>query len=213
MHTLFSSMGEHKLISILRGLSLEETLHTSIALQEGGIHFIEVTFDQRSSDLDTYHAISALRKELPSIHIGAGTVVTSRQLELAHNAGAEFIISPNTDTDIIKQTKKLGMLSMPGAMTPSEIITAYTAGADIVKVFPSDSLGLKYIKALKAPINHIPLAAVGGVSLNNIQDFFKLGVYCVGIGSNIADADAIHAGKYDIIRNLARSYVEKAKTL
>lgn len=213
MHNLFSSIGDYKLITILRGFSLEETVNTGIALKDGGIHFIEVTFDQTKSDLDTCRAISALRKELPSIHIGAGTVITSRQLELAHNAGAEFIISPNTDTNIIKRTKELGMLSMPGAMTPSEIITACQAGADIVKVFPSDSLGLKYIKALRAPINHIPLAAVGGVSLNNIQDFFKLGIYCVGIGSNIADADAIHAGQYDVIRNLARSYAEKIHTL
>ena len=209
MHTLFSEIGAYKIITILRGFSLEEILQTADALQNGGIRFIEVTFDQKGCDTDTCTAISELKKNFPGLHIGAGTVLTNEQLVQAFKAGAEFIISPNTNIDIIKKTKELGLLSMPGAMTPSEIVTAREAGADIVKVFPSDNLGLSYLKAIRAPLNHIPLAAVGGVNLDNIQDFFRIGIYCVGIGSNIADKQAIHSGNFNKIQQLARSYTQK----
>lgn len=209
MHTLFSEIGTNKIITILRGFSLEEILHTASALQDGGIRFIEVTFNQKGCDQDTGTAIKELRKHFPDLHIGAGTVITGSQLTAAYHAGAEFIISPNTDISIIQKTKELGMLSMPGAMTPSEIVTARDAGADIVKLFPSDNLGLSYLKAISAPLNHIPLSAVGGVSLDNIQDFFKAGVYCVGIGSNIADRYAIRSGNFEKIQQLASSYVKK----
>ncbi len=209
MQSLFSEIGIHKIITILRGFSLEEILNTASALQDGGIRFIEVTFNQKGYDEDTCNAIASLRDNFPGLHIGAGTVITNSQLEGAYKAGAEFIISPNTDVAIIRKTKELGMLSMPGAMTPSEIVAAKDAGADIVKLFPSDNLGPPYLKAISAPLNHVPLSAVGGVSLDNIQDFFKAGVYCVGIGSNIADRHAIKRGDFQQIQHLADSYVKK----
>lgn len=213
MYKLFSELEKYKIITILRGFSIEEIIHTTNALYEGGIRFIEVTFDQKNSDSYTSQAISYLRRNFPSIHIGAGTVITENQLKTAYSSGAEFIISPNINPEIIKKTKSYGLLSIPGALTPSEIITAYDAGADIVKLFPSDTLGLPYLQAIMAPINHIPLAAVGGISLNNISDFIQSGVTCVGIGSNIANSDAIHSGQYHIIKELAQAYVDKISAI
>lgn len=213
MNTLFTEINSYKIIVILRGLSLDETLQTASALESGGIHCVEVTFNQKKTTTDTCMAIAKLKETFPKLHIGAGTVLTSDQLTQAYHAGAEFIISPNTSIPLITQTKELGMLSIPGAMTPSEIVNAKSAGADIVKIFPSNNLGISYFKAICAPLNHIPLAAVGGVCLENIQDFFNAGVYCVGIGANIVNKEMIHTGNYKKIQELANTYVKKINNL
>ena len=181
-------------IAICRKIYGEDLEFLAQALFEGGIRFIEVTFDQQENDplKKTSDAIQLLRNKFPEMHIGAGTVITMQQLNTAYDAGAEFIISPNADTAIIKKTLELGMLSMPGAMTPSEIISAWDAGASYVKIFPAADLGVKYIKAVRSPINHIPMMAVGGISTENFADFLKAGCCGAGIGGSLCSKKLIN---------------------
>ena len=138
--------------------------------------------------------------------IGAGTVMNVKQAKLAAKAGAKYLISPNFNKSVIRFANKNGIVSMPGAMTPTEIVDAYDTGADFVKVFPADSLGLGYLKAVKAPLSHIPLIAVGGVNENNISDFIAAGLDGVGVGSNIVKKSMIEQGDLEGITALARAY-------
>ena len=127
-------------------------------------------------------------------------------MAIARDAGAKYIISPNTDEKVIKKTNECGMVSIPGALTPTEIQYAHACGADFVKLFPADNLGIGYIKAVLAPLSHIKLLAVGGVNENNLKDFLNVGVKGVGIGSNITKKELIKQGQYDEITKLAKKY-------
>ena len=172
-----------KIIAIVRGLSPAHMLHLADALYAGGVSLIEVTFNQANPETwkDTAGAIQALSKEKTGqVLAGAGTVMNTEQLHLAADAGAQYIISPGTNEDVIRETKRLGLVSLPGAFTPTEITNAYDMGADAVKVFPAGIVGPEYIKAIRAPISHIPLLAVGGVDAKNCASFLKAG--CVGVG-------------------------------
>ena len=140
------------------------------------------------------------------MYIGAGTVTTVKQVELAFKAGAKYIISPDTDEEVIRRTKELGMLSLPGALTPTEIKCAHNAGADFMKIFPVGNLGAGYIKAVKASLNHVKYLAVGGVSLDNMKEFEAAGAVGFGIGTNILDKKMIEARDYAGITELARKY-------
>ena len=209
--TTLEEILDGKIITILRGLDKETTLKTADALLKGGIHLIELPFDQTKPLSYTTDKIQAVCEHLKSEHVlvGAGTVLTAAQVQAAHDAGASYIITPTTCRDVIEKTKALGMVAMPGAMTPTEIEQCYHWGADIVKIFPSDNLGPAYIKAVRGPLGYIPMAAVGGVDLNNIQDFFKAGVCSGGIGGNIVNKKMLEAGEYDKITELAKAYIEK----
>ncbi|MCC2819165.1 bifunctional 4-hydroxy-2-oxoglutarate aldolase/2-dehydro-3-deoxy-phosphogluconate aldolase [Lachnoclostridium pacaense] len=204
---------EKKIIAIIRGLKLEETLKTADAAAAGGLSLVEVPFDQRQPLAYTTDKIKAVADRYPDgrVLVGAGTVLTIQQVQAAKAAGAGYIITPTSREDVIKETKALGMVAMPGAMTPSEIEQCYRWGADIVKVFPSDNLGAGYIKALQGPLSYIPMAAVGGVDLDNILDFFDAGVCAVGIGGNIVNRKMIETGDYKGIENLAAAYTAKIR--
>ncbi len=207
--TILERIYEGKIIAILRGLSLEDTLMTAEAIRDGGIRLIEIPFDQTKPLSVTTDKISGVREKFDDVFVGAGTVLTVEQVRAAHEAGASYIITPTTNEDVIREAKALEMVAMPGAMTPTEIEKCYVAGADIVKIFPSDNLGVSYIKAVRGPLSYIPLAAVGGVNLDNIRDFFAAGVCCVGIGGNIVNKKMISEGNFAGIRELAEAYVKK----
>lgn len=208
--TTFDKILAGGIITIIRGLSPDCAEKTVEAIHAGGLHLAEITFDQTAPPKVTADIIRTLSRQLEGkVLIGAGTVMTLEQLHAAYNAGAAYIISPNADSSVIRETKRLGLLSMPGAYTATEVARCYAEGADIVKVFPSDSAGPGYIKALRGPLHHIPLAAVGGVNLDNIRDFFDAGACCVGIGSNIVSKQAVQAGDFDRIRLLAAAYAAK----
>jgi len=197
---------DKKIIAICRNVPVDRIVDTGKALYEGGIRMMEVTF-KAGHEEDTLESIRLLNREFEGkVLVGAGTVTTVEQVEQAAAAGALYIISPNTDVDVIKKTKELGMLSMPGALTPSEIMTAWTAGADIVKLFPAAEFGVKYIKAVRAPLAHIPMTAVGGVNQHNMKDFLDVGIVGFGIGSNIVDLKLINAGEYGRLTELAKEY-------
>ncbi len=209
-----STILENKIIAIVRGIAGDRILNTAKALYAGGIRAIEVTFNQSSSTCveDTSNAIEALCSEFGEcMCVGAGTVISQEQLYAANKAGAKYIISPHLDLEIVRETKKLGLVSMPGCFTPSEIVAAHAAGADIIKLFPAGVLGIPYIKAIRAPISHVPLAAVGGVDENNIKDYMGAGISCFGIGSNIVKESLIKDGQYDEITELAKKFVSQVK--
>ena len=168
---------EKKIIAIVRGVYGEDCIKLAHALYEGGIELLEVTFDQsKPESLErTSETVKSLTSEFgDKMFFGAGTVTSLEMLSLAHEAGARFIVSPDTNEAVIKKTRDLGLVSMPGAMTPSEIMKAYSYGADFVKLFPVADLGVSYIKAIRAPINHIPLLAVGGVNLANLKSLLDI---------------------------------------
>lgn len=200
---------EHKLIAIVRGLSPDRMRDLAQALMQGGIRLMEVTFNQAKPEswADTQAAIRMLATDFAGqILPGAGTVMSIEQLHMAKDAGATYIISPNSDEKVIKETKRLGLLSFPGALTPSEIAMAHAWGADIVKVFPAGQLGAGYIKSIRAPISHIPLMAVGGVNEKNASDFMAAGCVGLGVGGNLVNRDWIEQNAWDKIIALAQEY-------
>jgi len=203
---------EHKIVAIARRVKPEDMVNTAKALYEGGIRSLEITFDQTSDTCiaDTAVSISQVKEALgDQMCVGAGTVMTVEQAEAAKEAGADFALAPDTNVDVIRKINELGMVSVPGALSPTEIATAYHAGATIVKLFPADTLGLSYVKAVRGPISHVPLMAVGGVSLDNFKDFLESGFTSVGIGSNIVRNDLIEKGEFEKIRELAKAYTDK----
>ena len=205
---------DKKIIAIIRGMDPEICVKLAEAFYEGGINMVEVTFNQAKPDefYKTTDAIKAIREKFDGkILVGAGTVITIEQLKMAADAGAQYIISTSVDVDIIKKTVEMGLISMPGAMTPTEIVTAYNAGASFVKVFPIGDLGASYMKAVKAPLSHIPMLAVGGVNPDNVGEFIKAGAVGAGVGGNLTNKAWIAAGEYDKITEVAATLVKNAQ--
>ena len=164
---------KNKIICICRKIYGEELRKLARAMYDGGIRLMEVTFDQADPDCcqKTGQAIRMVDEEFGGrMQFGAGTVLTREQVDAAKDAGAKYIISPNTDEEIIRYTKQLGLVSIPGAMTPSEILAAHDAGADFVKLFPTVYLGLPYLKDIKGPINHVKLLGTSPESIRKAED-------------------------------------------
>ena len=171
---------------------------------------MEITFDQSNSQSlkETADTLQQLNCTLgDTMLFGAGTVISTQDVDLAANAGAQFIISPNTDESIIAETLKQGLVSIPGAMTPSEILKANRWGADFVKLFPAAQLGYDYIKSIRAPINHVKLLATGGVNSDNVGSFLKLGMAGVGVGGNLCSKVLVSEGRFDEITGAAMKYI------
>lgn len=207
---IINTIGKEKIIVIVRGVEKEKLIPLAEAMYEGGIRLLEVTYSANGkvSDEQTAENIRMLVEEFgDKMYIGAGTVLTEKQVELTHKVGGKFIISPNTCPLVIAKTKALGLVSMPGALTPTEIQTAHKAGADFVKLFPITSFGTGYVKAVKAPLSHIKLLAVGGIDENNMADYLKAGVSGFGVGSNIIDKKMLTENDWTGITHLARKYV------
>lgn len=180
------------------------------ALYAGGIRLMEVTFNQQKPESFqvTADAIAAINCAYEGrMLVGAGTVTTVELVEMAAAAGAKYIISPDANPDVIRRTVELGMVSMPGCMTPTEMLMAHRAGADFIKLFPAGDLGPGYMKAVRAPLNHLRVMAVGGVNEENIADFLKVGACGFGIGGNLANKTWIDAGEYHKITETAQAMV------
>ena len=199
---------EGKIIAIVRGIPSDEVVGLAKALLAGGISCIEVTFDQSSKEKaeDTLKAIANIRQALgDQVCVGAGTVMTVEQVEAAAAAGAEYMISPNIKAAVIARTTELDKISIPGAMTVSEIVAANHAGADAVKLFPASTLGVDFIPQVRAPLPHIRLLAVSGVGLADIPAYLQAGAAGFGIGGAIANRKLCEEGAIDTIReNAAR---------
>lgn len=213
MSQLTEIVKKEKVVAILRGIPAEKMEQVITALYNGGIRILEITFNQKSTDrhAETGSAIRLAKKLFPDMCVGAGTAMSIEDAEAAYHAGAQFILAPDVNEDVIKRAVALGMMAVPGAMTPTEIATAHRCGAEIVKLFPAGNLGTSYVKAITAPISHIPLMAVGGIDLDNMKEFLKAGICSVGIGSCLTDKKLIDNNDWDALTELAKKYVEAAK--
>lgn len=203
------------LIVIMRGVTIEKLDKTIMALYDGGVRIVEIAFDPK--DKDTICKTAALIERVQKISygkmlIGAGTVINCEYVVSAYNAGAQFIFSPDTDEDVIRLTKELGMVSIPGALTPTEFKTAYTSGADIVKLFPITSDEINYIKNITRPLSHIPFICVGGTNEKTIKSFILAGACGVGTGLSILRPELIDNDNYEEITRLARMHTEIVKS-
>lgn len=210
--TIMERVEKEKIVAIVRGISNDRILDTCKALVAGGVSMIEVTFNQSSptGNEDTYNAIKEISEKLPEVCVGAGTVMTVEQTELAVKAGAKYIISPNFDKEVVAKTVELGVVPMPGVLTPTEIVDAWKAGAVAAKLFPAGTIGLSYIKAIKAPVSHIPMIAVGGVNVDNVGEFIAAGCVGVGVGSSLVNKTLINEGRYEELTALAAQFVKNA---
>lgn len=209
---IIKDIEDNKIVVILRGFTTEQLIRTVEAMEKGGIKLVEVTFDQSGavSDEVTAGNIRALKEHFEgSVRVGAGTVMTEKQVEMAYEAGAEFIISPDCYEPVIKKTRQLGMVSMPGVFTPSEAANAHRYGADFAKLFPNSEVKLSYFKALAVPLSHIKFLAVGGVNHENLKDYLSAGAKGVGVATAIADKNAIFAGDYEEITRRAKLFTSQ----
>lgn len=202
---------DKRVIAIVRGISCKKIEALAEAMAKGGVTCIEVTFDQssREGQENTLAAIKKLTEAYKnSLCVGAGTVINTEQVHQAVEAGAEYIISPDVNKEVIEETKRIGKISIPGALTPTEIVQAYGYGADIVKIFPVGILGADYIKSLKGPLKHIPLMAVGGVSVDNCREFLKAGALGIGVGGNLVSPKLVEESRFDEITKIAEAYMK-----
>ena len=208
--TVIKEIYQQKIIAIIRGADEQQALAAAKALYEGGITLVEVTFNQKAPEtfVHTANAIRSIRDHMgDKMLVGAGTVTNPALVKMAAEAGATYIISPDTDQSVIRETKELGLVSIPGAYTPTEAKQAYNAGADFVKLFPCVGDAPAYIKAVCGPLNHIPFLAVGGVNADNASDFLKAGAVGVGVGSCLVNKKWLDAGVYHNITEEARRFI------
>ena len=194
------------LIPVLRAGSMQAGHALVDAMMAGGVTVVEVT-------MTVPNALTLLR-ELKQRHgdkllLGSGTVTDAAQAEATIDEGAEFVVSPSLHLDVIAKTKELGRISIPGALTPTEVITAWRAGADYVKIFPCSAMGgASYLKSLLAPFPELKLIPTGGVTLQTAADFLKAGALALGVGTDLVNTAAIAEGKPEIVTNAARAYLE-----
>ena len=194
------------LIPVLRAKSASQGLAVVEAMMAGGVTVVEVTMTVPGAvDL-----LKELKKNYSSkLLLGAGTVTTAAQVEATIGAGAEFVVSPSLHPDVIATTRKLGKISIPGALTPTEAISAWDAGADYVKIFPCSAVGgASYLKALLAPFPHLKLIPTGGVTLQTAESFLRAGARALGIGSDLVNLAAVDAGHPETITESACSYLK-----
>jgi 2-dehydro-3-deoxyphosphogluconate aldolase/(4S)-4-hydroxy-2-oxoglutarate aldolase len=198
-----------RIIAIIRGVEDKHMSSVAKALYQGGLTVMEVTLNTPGA----LAIIKRLQEEFgETMYIGAGTVLDLEDAQNAVEAGAAFLVTPNIDEEVIRFASEAGIPIFPGAMTPTEIVRAWKAGATAVKVFPSASLGITYIKELMGPLNHIPLIAVGGVNEGNISEFLGIGCYGLGIGGSLINLKEIEAGNYGWITEKAASLLKASRS-
>lgn len=194
------------IVAVIRASSPDQLVEVAQALVAGGVDVLEVTFTVPK-------ALSAIEKVADAVGdkalVGAGTVLDSETARSAMMAGAQYIVSPNTNFKVIEICQRYDKIVMPGGFTPTEIINAWQAGADIVKVFPSEFLGAKYLKSIKAPYPQVRLIPTGGVNLETAHDFLNAGAFALGVGGALASAELIDRGAFDEIKERAVGFVEK----
>ncbi|MEW4569092.1 bifunctional 4-hydroxy-2-oxoglutarate aldolase/2-dehydro-3-deoxy-phosphogluconate aldolase [Tautonia sp. JC769] len=192
------------IVAVVRSESGEQLADVVRALADGGVTAAEITFTVP----DATEVIRVVRKALGDrIVLGAGTVLDPETARAALLAGAEFLVSPTVNTEVIRLCRRYDKAIMPGAFTPTEVLTAWEAGADIVKVFPADVGGPGYLKALRGPLPQVRVMPTGGVDLTTAQAFLKAGACCLGVGSSMVEPEAIRTGNLDRLRSLAEQYV------
>ena len=200
---------DNKVVAIVRGIYGEDCLNLAKALHEGGVNLLECTFAQKSHEerLRTVETVKLLVKELGDVMaFGTGTVTTVEMVNMAKEAGAQFIVSPDTCEEVIRATVAADMVSIPGALTPSEMANAHRYGADFIKVFPANVFGPSYFKTVSAPLSQIRMLAVGGVDANNIKDYMAAGAVGTGVAGCLFKKDWVMAGEFDKITEASKKF-------
>lgn len=212
MMDTFEIIKRERFIVLARHINIDVMEELIKALYEGGIRVLEITFDP--SDNDTLAKTAAcVAKALESkMLVGAGTVLNTAMVEVAYKAGAKFIVSPNTDIKVIRGTKELNMLSIPGAYTPSEIVRAHEFGADLVKIFPVLAYQVDYIKVVTGPLSHINFMVTGGINSETAPLFLEAGASVVAAGASIIKPELVHAKKWREITMLAAAHQKAIKS-
>lgn len=206
--TQLQQMLDTGIVAVVRAPDPTHLVEVIRALADGGVTVAEVTFTVPNA-LDV---LRQARKELPAnILLGAGTVLDPETARAAILAGAEFIVSPTLNLEVIRLCNRYDKVVTPGAFTPTEILTAWEAGADIIKVFPADIVGPPFFKAMRGPLPQIRLMPTGGVDLNTAADFLKAGACCLGIGGQLVEPKAVANRDFQRLRDLARQYVNIVK--
>lgn len=203
-YEILNKLNANGIVAIIRKIDKGKLDGILNALIEGGIRCVEVTADTDGA-FEFIRNMTAKYGE--KLCIGAGTILDSETCRMAIIAGAQYIVTPTLNIDVIKTANRYGKPAIPGAMTPTEILTAYENGAEIVKVFPAGSLGPSYFKEVLGPLSHIPLMATGGITINNVFEFKKVGIKLFGIGSALLDMEAIKASDFNKIKDIARKFV------
>jgi 2-dehydro-3-deoxyphosphogluconate aldolase/(4S)-4-hydroxy-2-oxoglutarate aldolase len=195
---------ETGLVPVLRAESIEQAIALAEAVAAGGVNVLEVTMTVPGA----VEVIERLVRDRPDILVGAGTVLDAETARTCILAGAAFVVSPALNVKTIAMCHRYSVAALPGALTPTEIVTAWEAGADVVKVFPAGAMGgAKYLKSLKGPLPQIEMIPTGGVSLGNAKEFLEAGAYALGVGSDLVDAKAMAEGKPEVVTETARKYM------
>ena len=191
-------------VAVVRSPDSGALVEVCRALADGGVTVVEITMTVP----DALDVVRAVRRALGDrILLGAGTILDPETARAALLAGAEYLVAPTVNLDVIRLCQRYDKLVMPGAFTPTEILAAWEAGADIVKVFPAEVVGPAFFKAVRGPLPQIRMMPTGGVDLTTAAEFLKAGACCLGVGSQLVEPKAIAAGNFDRIRDLARQYV------
>lgn len=205
MSNMLELLLQHKIVAILRGIEDRHADDTAQALIDGGIHMMEITMNTGGAAA----MIERWRSKFDGkAAVGAGTVTDVDLAKEAVAAGAQYLISPNLDEEVIAYGREHGLSVWPGVMTPTEIVKAWKAGADAVKIFPMGTLGIGYLQEIRGPLNDIPMIATGGVDLHNIADYFKAGANAVGMGSKLFNLEWVREGKFAQVTERARQFVD-----
>ena len=208
--SVIDSIINNKIILIFRGIPADKVLKTADAAYKGGIRLMEFAFDAQGKTEDSYVAglISLVKEHFGGfVSVGAGTVLEEKQVFTACDAGADFIISPVVNEAVIRTTLEKEMVSVPGALTPTEAMNAHTFGADFVKLFPAGQAGgPAYMKAICTPLSQIRFLAVAGIEIKDAADYIRAGACGLGISSGILKPELIRKGDYAGITDIARKY-------
>jgi 2-dehydro-3-deoxyphosphogluconate aldolase/(4S)-4-hydroxy-2-oxoglutarate aldolase len=192
------------IVAVVRSDSGESLVKVVRALADGGVTAAEITFTVPGA-LDV---IQQVRRELGDrVVLGAGTVLDPETARAALLAGAEYVVAPSLNVEVIRLCRRYDKVVMPGAFTPTEVVAAWEAGADVVKVFPADVGGPPYLKALRGPLPQVRLMPTGGVDLNTAESFLKAGACCLGVGGSLVEPKAVAEGDFGRLRDLASQYV------
>jgi 2-dehydro-3-deoxyphosphogluconate aldolase/(4S)-4-hydroxy-2-oxoglutarate aldolase len=196
-----------KVIAVIRAAKMEQACQMAKAVASGGMQLLEITWNSdRPEDL-----ISQLRSELPTCTVGTGTLLTLEQMEQAIAAGAQFLFTPHVEPVMIQAAVQKGVPIIPGALSPTEIVTAWATGASCVKVFPVQAMGgVSYIKSLQGPLGQIPLIPTGGVTLENAKEFIAAGAIAVGLSSELFPQQLVAAQNWEAIAQRARNLMQLA---
>ncbi|MFC1951755.1 bifunctional 4-hydroxy-2-oxoglutarate aldolase/2-dehydro-3-deoxy-phosphogluconate aldolase [Chloroflexota bacterium] len=195
-------------VAIVRVGSAQEAVKVCVAIAEGGIKPIEITMTVPGA-IDAIKELKSIMKD--RVLVGAGTVLDPETARAVIDAGAEFVVSPTLNRGVIEVCRRYSKISIPGTFTPTEILTAWEAGADIVKVFPAVVVGPEYLMYIKGPLPQIRVMPTGGVDLGNVPDFIRAGAVAVGASTSLVDKKAVSEGKYDIITENAKKFVEAVR--